>query len=240
MKAVRGIVTTNTKLTEEKKYRIINRSQTDRTLLIEHPNRTNQQFKLVDTDKPIEDTPDLYRFQTSGQGRGDQDLHGEGRKGHRFEHHLDQQPEDQIRYFVNLAEASPALKQKLNEALALKGTWDATQRELNQVVADLNRLNADQDRIRKNLRETPKEAEVYQTYLKKLSDQEKEIDSLTAKQKKLDERRICLTQEVRGLSFQHLRLSRKARSGMSPRTPTPLSGERVGVRSARLTAAINP
>ena len=44
--------------------RIVNRSQTDRTLLIEHPNRTNQQFKLVDTDKPVEDTPDVYRFQT--------------------------------------------------------------------------------------------------------------------------------------------------------------------------------
>ncbi len=52
-------------------------------------------------------------------------------------------------------------------------------------MADLQRLNADQDRIRKNLRETPKEAEVYTTYLKKLSDQEKEIDTLTAKQKKL-------------------------------------------------------
>ena len=58
-------------------------------------------------------------------------------------------------------------------------------RELQQVVADLQRLNQDQDRIRKNLRETPKEAEVYTTYLKKLADQEKEIDTLTAKQKKL-------------------------------------------------------
>jgi hypothetical protein len=56
---------------------------------------------------------------------------------------------------------------------------------LQQVVADLQRLNADQDRIRKNLRETPPEAEVYKTYLKKLSDQEKEIDALTGKQKKL-------------------------------------------------------
>jgi len=35
------------------------------------------------------------------------------------------------------------------------------------VQADLARLNADQDRIRKNLGETPREADVYQTYLKK-------------------------------------------------------------------------
>jgi len=63
--------------------------------------------------------------------------------------------------------------------------WDNSQRELSQVVADLARLNTDQDRIRKNLANTPKEAEVYQTYLKKLGDQEKEIDGLTTRQKKL-------------------------------------------------------
>jgi hypothetical protein len=67
----------------------------------------------------------------------------------------------------------------------MKSAWDVQVRELHQVVADLQRLNQDQDRIRKNLRETPKDAEVYQTYLKKLSDQEKEIDILTEKQKKL-------------------------------------------------------
>src|SRR5262249_61573795 len=93
--------------------------------------------------------------------------------------------ENQIRYFISLSEASPALKQKLEEALKVKGQWDIQVRELNQVNADLQRLNADQDRIRKNLRETPKDADVYQTYLKKLSDQEKEIDALTARQKKL-------------------------------------------------------
>jgi septal ring factor EnvC (AmiA/AmiB activator) len=93
--------------------------------------------------------------------------------------------ENQIRYFLSLSEASPALKQKLREALEKKGTWDGVRRELEQVGRDLQRLNQDQDRIRKNLRETPKDADVYQTYLKKLSDQEKEIDRLTDQQKKL-------------------------------------------------------
>ncbi len=69
--------------------------------------------------------------------------------------------------------------------MKLKAAWEAHRRELARVVADLNRLNQDQDRIRKNLASTPKEAEVYQTYLKKLSDQEKEIDGLTDWQKKL-------------------------------------------------------
>jgi hypothetical protein len=185
VKAVRGIVTTNTKLTEEKKYRIINRSQTDRTLMIEHPNRTNQQFKLIDTEKPVEDTPDLFRFQTPVKAGETKTFTVKEEKEIQSTIQLTNNAEGQIRYFISLPEASPELKQKLNDALKLKGTWDSALRELNQVAADLNRLNADQDRIRKNLRETPKEAEVYQTYLKKLSDQEKEIDTLTAKQKKL-------------------------------------------------------
>ncbi len=185
VKAVKGIVTTSTKLNEEKKYRIINRSQTDRTLLIEHPNRTNQQFKLVDTEKPIEDTPELFRFQDAVKAGETKTFTVKEEKEIASTVTLTNSQEGQIRYFMSLTEASPELKKKLTDALALKGTWDMTQRDLSQVVADLNRLNADQDRIRKNLRETPKEAEVYQTYLKKLSDQEKEIDSLTEKQKKL-------------------------------------------------------
>jgi hypothetical protein len=185
VKAVKGIVTTVTKVTEEKKYRIVNRSQTDRTLLIEHPNRTNQQFKLVDTDKPVEDTPDVWRFQTAVKAGETKTFTVKEEKDVSSNITLTNSAENQIRYFINLSEASPGLKQKLEAALQLKGGWDATQRELNQVVADLQRLNQDQDRIRKNLRETPKEAEVYGTYLKKLSDQEKEIDALTTKQKKL-------------------------------------------------------
>ena len=79
VKAVKGIVTTITKVTDEKTYRIVNRSQTDRTLLIEHPNRTTQQFKLVDTAKPVEDTPDVYRFQTPIKAGETKSLPGQGR-----------------------------------------------------------------------------------------------------------------------------------------------------------------
>jgi len=185
VKAVRGIITTNTKLTEEKSYRVVNRSQTDRTLLIEHPNRTSQQFKFVDTPKPVEDTPEVFRFQTSIKAGETSTFVVKEEKDIASSVTLSNNDDQTIRYFINLAEASKELKAKLNEALKIKGAWDVLRRELQQVQADLNRLNQDQDRIRKNLRETPKEAEVYGKYLKKLDDQEKEIDPLTAKQKKL-------------------------------------------------------
>jgi hypothetical protein len=185
VKAVKGIVTTITKVTDEKTYKVVNRSQTDRTLLIEHPNRTSQQFKLVGTEKPVEDTLDVYRFQTAVKAGETKSFTVKEERDVTAQITLTNGAEDQLRYFISLSEASAALKEKLQTALKVKGEWDVQVRELAQVNADLNRLNVDQERIRKNLRETPKDAEVYQTYLKKLSDQEKEIDALTARQKKL-------------------------------------------------------
>jgi len=185
VKANRGIVYTMTKFNEEKKYKIVNRSATDRTLLIEHVNRTNQQFKLVGTQDPAENTPELYRFQVPVKAGETKTFTVKEEKDVGATISLTNGAENQIRYFISLAEASPELKKKLEAALAIKGEWDVSLRELNQIATDLQRLNIDQDRIRKNLRETPKEAEVYATYLEKLSKQEKEIDALTTSQKKL-------------------------------------------------------
>ena len=185
IKANKGIVTTATKVMEETTYKIVNRSQTDRTLLIEHPNRTAQQFKFVDTEKPVEDTPEVFRFQTTVKAGETKNFTVKEERDGTSTIALTNGMEDQIRYFISLSEASPALKRNLEAALKIKSEWDSTLRELNHVATDLHRLSTDQDRIRKNLRDTPKEAEVYATYLKKLSEQEKEIDALTAKQKAL-------------------------------------------------------
>jgi len=183
VKAVKGIVTTVTKVREVKDYRIANRSPQDRQLIIEHPNRTNQQFKLVDMPKPSEDTKDVFRFVVPVKAGEEKVFTVTEERDVASSVALSNSPDDQLKYFISLNEAPAALKAKLAEAQKLKGSWDRNRLELAQVVADLARLNADQERIRKNLANTPKEAEVYRVYLQKLSDQEKEIDTLTAKQK---------------------------------------------------------
>jgi hypothetical protein len=183
VRAVKGIVTTTTKVREEKKYRIANRSQTDRTIVIEHPNRTNQGFKLVDTDKPVEDTRDVYRFQIAVKAGEEKTFAVLEERDVGTQVALSNNPDQQIRFFLNMTEAPAGLKTKLAEALKLKGAWDGHTRDLAEVKANLARLNTDQDRIRKNLAATPREAEVYQTYLRRLAEQEREIDALTAREK---------------------------------------------------------
>ncbi len=185
VKANKGIVTTVTKVREEKKYRIANRSQTDRTLVIEHPNRTNQQFKLVETPAPVEDTKGVYRFQVAVKAGEEKTFAVNEERDVATSVQLSNNPDQQIRFFMNLNEATPALKQKLAEALKFKAAWDGQLRDLTQVKADLARLGTDQDRIRKNLAATPREAEVYKTYLDRLAAQEREIDGLTTREKTL-------------------------------------------------------
>jgi hypothetical protein len=185
VKATKGIVSITRRLREERVYKISNRSDSDRTMLIEHPNRTNQEFKLVETAKPVEETKDLFRFETKVAAGKPVEFKVVEERDLGEQMILTNSNDDAIRFVISLNEASPALKKSLQEALGLKGKWDGVRRELQQVVSDIQRITQDQERIRRNLRETPKEAEVYTTYLKKLSAQEKEIDALTNRQKTL-------------------------------------------------------
>jgi hypothetical protein len=57
VKAVRGLLYTTTRLVESKTYRAKNRSDKDRTLLIEHPYRAD--FHLTSKDQPAERARDV-------------------------------------------------------------------------------------------------------------------------------------------------------------------------------------
>src|SRR5262249_1944875 len=151
-----------------KVYKVVNRADADRTLLVEHPNRTGQGFRLAGGPKPDEETADLWRFRLAVPAGKAAELTGAEERGAGENVALTNAADEQLLYFVRLTEAGPVLKEKLKQALTLKGKWDGARRDLGQVQADLQQITADQDRIRKNLRETPKEAEVYQVYLKKL------------------------------------------------------------------------
>ena len=62
-----------------------------------------------------------------------------------------------------------------------------TQREIQQQQRELNTITADQDRLRKNLKEMPPEAAAYKRYLKKFDEQETEIERLQKLIKELQE-----------------------------------------------------
>jgi hypothetical protein len=187
VKAVKGVISTETLIREEKTYDISNRSTTDRVVLIEHPNRKGQGFVFKGDNKPVEEAADVFRFQVSVPAKKDTTYTVVEERTQGATITLTNGQENQIRYFLSLNEASAELKAKLSEALTLKAKWDDTTREIQKVNERINTITQDQNRIRQNLREVPKESEAYKRYLTKFDDQEKEMDTLHAQLKSLQE-----------------------------------------------------
>jgi len=187
VKAVKGIIYTDTLIREEKVYDISNRSTTDRTLLIEHPNRKGQGFVFKGDHQPIEEAADVFRFSVPVTAKKDLSYTIVEERNQGSSVSLTNNTDDQIRFFISLNETSSALKERLNQALSMKGKWDDVRREINNVNVRIQTITQDQNRIRQNLREVPKESEAYKRYLTKFDEQEKEMDSLHAKLKEFQE-----------------------------------------------------
>ena len=181
MKANKGIIYTETLIREEKVYDISNRSTTDRVLLLEHPNRKGQGFGFVGDNKPAEEAADVFRFQVSVPSKKDLSYTVREERTQGSSVTLTNNADNQIRFFINFNEASPELKAKLQEALKVKGVWDSTRRDIGTLQVRINTITRDQDRLRQNLREFPKDSDIYKEYLAKFTKQEKEMTELDNK-----------------------------------------------------------
>jgi hypothetical protein len=181
VKAVKGIIHTHTIQRDERVYDVSNRSTTDRTLLIEHPNRKGQGFAFVGENKPKEEAADVFRFELAVAAKKDLSYTVLEERPIDQSVQLTNNADDQIRYFINLKEAPQSLKAKLQEALKVKASWDKVRQDIQAANQRVQTITVDQKRLRENLRETPKESPLFQRYLKTLEEQEKEMDDLQAK-----------------------------------------------------------
>jgi chromosome segregation ATPase len=93
--------------------------------------------------------------------------------------------DERIRWFISQPVASDNVKKGLQKAMDLRQAHFQAQREQAEVQRQLNVLTEDQKRLRANIAATPSSAAVYKKYLKKLDDQEEQIEKLQASIEKL-------------------------------------------------------
>jgi hypothetical protein len=185
VKIVKGIVHTTTRVKDTKTYTIANRNDVDRTVLIEHPNRAD--FKLTSKDKPWETARDFHRFQVKVPAGKTVPYTVSEEKDFGSSVALTNSDDQFIRIVLNEKVTSDKVKTALTRALALRGKLAQSLRELQQQQRQLNDITADQDRLRKNLREMPPTAAAYKRYLKKFDDQETQIEKFQALIKELQD-----------------------------------------------------
>ena len=183
LKAVKGIVTTTTKVRESKTYTIKNRNDAERVVLIEHPVRND--FKLTDTDKPVETAADFYRFQVKVAPAKTETQSVTEERVFRQNIALTNLDDNNIRIFINQPVISAKVKEGLQQALQLRWTMSKTQQDIQEIQRQLKILTDDQARLRANLKEVPSDSEIGKRYLAKLNDQETVIEKYHADLKKL-------------------------------------------------------
>jgi hypothetical protein len=196
VKVQKGILHSTTRIVESKTYKIANRADQDRTVLIEHPFRPD--VRITSKDKPVETTRDVYRFQVKVPAGKDASETVTEERDVSSQMVLTNADDNSIRVFIQSDVTSKAGQEALKKALSLKGKLDGTRQDLAHANQELANIERDQARLRANLKETPQTSEVYKKYIAKLETQETELDKLTAKIKELQSAELQQRKDYEG------------------------------------------
>jgi hypothetical protein len=185
---VKGVLYITRKYVSEQDYLADNKSEKDKTLIIEHPRRDG--WSLVDTQKPMETTDTLYRFKgivpagkTTNLAVKEQMVQAES-----FE--IMGGDTSQLDLYSKTGEIPKPVRDALAHAVALKNNVVDIQRQIHDREQQLAGITADQSRIREDMRATDKQTPYYNRLLKKLDDQESTIEKLQAEKKTLEQQLI--------------------------------------------------
>src|SRR5436190_13678430 len=118
VKVVKGIIYTTTKVKDSRTYTIANRSDTDRVVMVEHPNRTD--FKLTSQDKPWETAADVHRFKVTAPAGKTTKYTVSEEQDFGSSITLTNSDDQNIRILINEKVTSDAVKKSLERAIALK------------------------------------------------------------------------------------------------------------------------
>jgi hypothetical protein len=193
-KIVKGVLHISRKHVATQEYLADNKSDKDKTLIVEHPIKPN--WKLVDTDKPIETTPALYRFKgTVSPGKAskltvtEELVQGEA---------IAILPTDieQLLFYSRTGEIPKEVRDALVKAIQLKQAVVETERQMEERNKRLAEIPPDQNRIRENMRTVDRNSQLYTRLLTKLNEQESQIEQLQKERDDLTTKRNAQRSEL--------------------------------------------
>jgi hypothetical protein len=178
-----GLIQTTHRFHQEKVYNLKNRSEQDRTVIIEHPYRAD--LTLTAPEKFSERARDVYRFEVPVKA------HAEGKLVVAEERDLinnvalSNADDNTFKFFLNTQLSSPAVKKAIETASSLKSKLQEARRELAHVERQLKDVRDDQNRLREDLKVVPQTSAAYKRYVEKFDKQETEIEQYQARVKTL-------------------------------------------------------
>ena len=179
---------------DKKTYTVKNRDQEEKRVLIEHPQRAD--WTLTVPKEPAERTRDAYRFTMRVMSDETAALTVREERIQKQTVQLTNLNSDIIMTYVNAQHMSPALQQALKQVVSLRSTLNQTKDALAQLEQRNNEITQDQNRIRENMRRLSQNSSLFARYVKKLDQQETEIERIHADIALLHEQETKQKQEL--------------------------------------------
>jgi chaperonin cofactor prefoldin len=195
----RGVMTTRSALQESQTYTIRNVDQKPKTLMLEHPIRSD--YKLLKL-KPAETTTSAYRFEIKLAGGATEKFPvAEERVYETSVALVNVNPDFLLSYTENKV-LSDAARKQLERIIEQKGAIAANDADIRRTDEGLNEVVRDEQRVRDNigsLNRVSGQQELVQKYARQLAEQETKIASLRDQLSELRKKKAALESELNSL-----------------------------------------
>jgi hypothetical protein len=172
----KGTMLISRRMIEDRTYHVKNRDAKTKTVLIEQPYRAD--WKLVEPKEPTERTRDLYRFSVSVEPGKSATLRVKETLPVQESLLLMSSGIDQIVYYQQAKEVSPKVKEALQHVVQLRSKLDDLRAQRTRLDQRTAEITAEHGRIRENMQRLQQNSELYNRYVKKLDQQETELEKL--------------------------------------------------------------
>jgi hypothetical protein len=176
LKIVQGALQLKKLLTWTQKYIVKNKTDEQRQLIIEHPFRPDR--TLVEPAKFEEKTSALYRFRLPVKKDSTEELLAKEEKVIIEEIAILSSSTDSLIVYSKNEKITKKVRDSLLEAIRMKQEVTGSQNKLASLTDQLKSIQSGQDRLRKNIQTVGRDSELGRRYLKKLSEEENQIEQL--------------------------------------------------------------
>ena len=176
----KGVLTQISQLQQRTIYTVRNQDDAPRVLVIEQPARVD--WKLVKgTQEPEERAPGVNRFRVEVAPKATASLPVEEARTLSTTYQIADLDPDQIQFFLKQGTVTPEMAQALEKIIKQKAVVAKLEQDMEDRQKDIERIVADQVRLRENmkaLRGSAEEKALLLRYTKQLDDQETQLAAL--------------------------------------------------------------
>jgi hypothetical protein len=172
----KGTMLVSRRRIEDRTYLIKNRDTKTKLVLIEQQYRPD--WKLTEPTEPTERTRDLYRFAVPVEPGKTASLRVKETLPIQESIQLMDSGTDLMVYYVRAKEVSQKVREALQRVVTLRTKLDDTRAQRMRLDQRIAEITAEHGRVRENMQRLPQNSDLYTRYVKKLDQQETELEKL--------------------------------------------------------------